>query len=267
MTESALLEVDQVTQTYGSGRWIRQNRRTAVSEVSLRVESGESVGIVGESGSGKSTLAKMICGLLRPDSGQVRLAGRDVYRRRRVDREIWRTVQMVFQDPYSSLNPAMQVGEIVAEPIRRWHRASSADAAARAADVLTRVGLDPDLTGHRVTRLSGGQRQRVSIARALAAEPQLLVFDESVSALDVSVQAQILELLHRLRLETGLTYIFISHDIGVIRLISDRVLVMKDGEVVEARSAEELTVAAVSHPYTQRLLAAVPGERRSRAIR
>lgn len=262
-----LLEVENVSKTFGHASWRRKDSRiAAVSEVSLRVDVGESVGIVGESGSGKSTLANMICGLVRADQGRIRLAGEDVHAGRKVNRNIWRTVQMVFQDPYSSLNPAMTVGDTLAEPMRLWHGIPREESATRSRELLDRVGLDPTLAPVRVTRLSGGQRQRVSIARALAVEPRLMVFDESVSALDVSVQAQVLELLHELRRDTGMAYMFISHDLGVIRLISERVVVMKDGKVVEECTSGDLAIDTVQHPYTRRLLSAVPRAERLRAV-
>jgi peptide/nickel transport system ATP-binding protein len=259
MSAEHFLEVEGVSRTFGQIGWRRKRAGVAaVSEVSMYVDVGESVGIVGESGSGKSTLANMVCGLLRPDSGSIRLDGKDVHAGRKVNRSIWRNVQLVFQDPYSSLNPAMTVGETLAEPMRLWHGTARNEALRQARDLLDRVGLDPDLASVSVTRLSGGQRQRVSIGRALAVQPRLMVFDESVSALDVSVQAQVLELLHNLRRDTGMAYVFISHDIGVIRLISDRVVVMKEGEIVEACAATDLSVGTVAHTYTKRLLAAVP---------
>ena len=255
----ALLEVESVTKAFHTGGWLRRARPTvAVNGVGLTMAAGESLGVVGESGSGKSTLAGIICGLTRPDSGRVRIAGRDVHAGRRVDREMWRTVQMVFQDPYTSLNPSMPVEEIVAEPLRLWRGMPAARARRQAAELLDRVGLGAQVASRRPSSLSGGQRQRASIARALAAAPALMVLDESVSALDVSVQAQILRLLLELKREEGLAYLLISHDISVIRLVCDRVLVMNKGEVVEECTAEGLTADAVENPYTRRLLSAVP---------
>lgn len=253
------MTVDAVSKTFGRSRSTRRRAgTTAVDGVSLAVARGESIGIVGESGSGKSTLANIVCGLRRPDEGTVTVDGVDVYARRAVDRSLWRSVQMVFQDPYTSLNPTMTIGQSVAEPLRLWHGMARKDAEARADELLAQVGMDPDASGGSPSTLSGGQRQRVSIARALAVSPKLIVFDESVSALDVSVQAQILELVRDLKKDIGLSYIFISHDIGVIRLVSDRVLVMHDGRVVEECAAEDLHHEDVRDPYTKKLLGAVP---------
>ncbi|MFI0370761.1 ABC transporter ATP-binding protein [Actinomadura sp. 1N219] len=255
----ALLEVEAVTKTFRTGGWPRRGKPVvAVDGVGLSMAAGESLGVVGESGSGKSTLAGIICGLTRPDSGRVRIAGRDIHAGRRVDREVWRTVQMVFQDPYTSLNPYMSVEEIVAEPLRLWRELPAAEARRRAVEILDRVGLGSQVASRRPSSLSGGQRQRASIARALAVSPELMVLDESVSALDVSVQAQILQLLLELKQEEGLSYLLISHDISVIRLVCDRVLVMNKGAVVEECTAAGLTADAVQHPYTRRLLSAVP---------
>lgn len=254
-----LLEVESVTKTFRTGgRPRRGSPVTAVSGVGLTMAAGESLGVVGESGSGKSTLAGIICGLVRPDSGRVRIAGRDIHAGRRFDREVWRTVQMVFQDPYTSLNPYMTVDEIVAEPLRLWRDMPAAQARERATEILDRVGLGTQVASRRPSSLSGGQRQRASIARALAVAPELMVLDESVSALDVSVQAQILQLLLELKREEGLAHLLISHDISVIRLVCDRVLVMNKGEVVEECTADGLTEDAAQHPYTRRLLSAVP---------
>ncbi|TYB44108.1 ABC transporter ATP-binding protein [Actinomadura chibensis] len=260
----ALLQVESVTKTFRAGGWPRRGAPTvAVDRVGFTMAAGESLGVVGESGSGKSTLAGVICGLVRPDSGRVRIAGRDIAGRdvhagRRVDPGMWRTVQMVFQDPYTSLNPYMTIEEIVAEPLRLWRRLPRAEARKRAAEILDRVGLGSRVAARRPAGLSGGQRQRASIARALAVSPELMVLDESVSALDVSVQAQILQLLLDLKREENLAYLLISHDISVIRLVCDRVLVMNKGAVVEECTADGLTEDAVQHPYTRRLLAAVP---------
>ncbi|MBS1677743.1 MAG: ABC transporter ATP-binding protein [Actinobacteria bacterium] len=230
----------------------------AVNEVSIAVGDGESLGLVGESGSGKSTLGKMICGLTRPDSGRVSLRGRDVLAAKASSDELWRTVQLVFQDPYSSLNPRMKVGQILAEPLKLWLGVSRREVDGRVAELLDSVGLDQRFAAAFPGTLSGGQRQRVSIARALAGDPRLIVFDEAVSSLDVSVQAQILALLNRLRAERGLSYLFISHDIGVVRLVCDRVAVMRNGEIVETCAAGDLVPGSTHQPYTERLLSAVP---------
>ncbi|MGW5383595.1 ABC transporter ATP-binding protein [Nocardia sp. NPDC003963] len=257
-----LLELVNVSKTYHTSRWPAPRLwTTAVDQVSLRIRAGESVGIVGESGSGKSTLAGTICGLVRPDSGAIRLLGQDVYSRGKFDRQAWRTVQLVFQDPYTSLNPGMTLEDTVAEPFRFWHGASDGAARESARELLDLVGLGEAFATRRPVHLSGGQRQRAAIARALAVAPKLIVLDESVSALDVSIQAQILELLIRLRRERDLAYLLISHDIGVVRLFCDRVVVMQRGRVVESCTAADLTYDGVREEYTRELLTAVPALR------
>ncbi|WP_164477749.1 ABC transporter ATP-binding protein [Nocardioides pantholopis] len=254
-----LLLAEGVTKVFKTSRWPATPLRTvAIDDVSLRIEPGESVGIAGESGSGKSTLIGAFCGLVRPDRGSIQLRGKDVYRGRRFDRRAWRSMQLVFQDPYTSLNPAMTVEQNVAEPLRFWKRLDDAAARRAARELLELVGLGGTVAERRPASLSGGQRQRVSIARALAAEPELLLLDESVSALDVSVQAQILELLMRVRAERDLTQVLVSHDISVLQLVCDRVIVMQAGRIVEECSARDLTVEKVSEPYTRQLLEAVP---------
>lgn len=253
-----LIRVEQVRKAFRTSRWPASPVQTvAIDDVSLTIEAGESVGIAGESGSGKSTLVGALCGLVKPDRGTVLLDGQDVYPGGRFDRRVWQRVQLVFQDPYTSLNPAMRLVDSVAEPARFW-RGASADAARRTAlELLDLVGLD-GAGDRRPGSLSGGQRQRASIARALAAEPEVLLLDESVSALDVSIQAQILELLLRLRTERNLTYVLVSHDISVLRLVCDRIVVMQHGSVVEECAGDDLTVERAREPYTRELLEAVP---------
>lgn len=236
----------------------RKKDPLAVDRVSLRVRRGESLGIVGETGSGKSTMAKILSGLLPHDEGRVEFDGRPIYRRGRVDREIWKRVQMIFQDPYESLNPAMDVGTIVGEPLLFWRGLSAAQARTRVAELLEGVGLAPTVAKASPEELSGGQRQRVSIARAMAAEPELIICDEPVAALDVSVQAQILALMNELRERQGVAYVFISHDIGVVQLMCDRIAVMNAGRVVEELDAADMSVDRATDPYTRRLLASVP---------
>ncbi len=254
-----LIEVEGLSKTYASSRWPRKPLRTvAIDEVSLEVFAGESLGIAGESGSGKSTLISAICGLTRPDQGSVRLHGKDVWNRGTFDRSGWRSIQLVFQDPYTSLHPSMTLVESVAEPARYWQGLNRNDALAKARDLLVQVGLGGALQDRRPGSLSGGQLQRASIARALAADPEVILLDESVSALDVSIQAQILALMIELRRERNLTYVLVSHDISVLRLFCDRVLVMQHGRVVEECLAADLTLDGVSDPYTRRLLEAVP---------
>jgi peptide/nickel transport system ATP-binding protein len=227
-----------------SGRGLRREQLAAVDGVSLDLRRGETLGVVGESGSGKTTLARIMVGLLPPSSGTVRYDGSPGDR------------QLVFQDPVSSLNPRRTVGDTIADPLR-VHGASDSDARARVRELMERVGVAPDRHDRYPHEFSGGQRQRIGIARALTLRPRLLVCDEPVSALDVSTQAQILALLEDLREEYDLTIVFVSHDLAVVRQISDRVAVMRDGELVELADADTL-YAAPEHEYTRTLLAAVP---------
>ncbi len=252
MGSDVMVVAEDVVKRYG------RKDPLAVDRVSLRVRRGESLGIVGETGSGKSTMAKILSGLLPHDEGRAEFDGRAIYRRGRVDREIWKRVQMIFQDPYESLNPAMDVGTIVGEPLVFWRGFSPSQTRTRVAELLEGVGLVPSLAQAPPEELSGGQRQRVSIARAMAAEPELIICDEPVAALDVSVQAQILALMNELRERQGVAYVFISHDIGVVQLMCDRIAVMNAGKVVEELDAADLSVDRATDPYTRRLLASVP---------
>jgi peptide/nickel transport system ATP-binding protein len=228
----------------------------AVDDVNFSVNKGEVLGIVGESGCGKSTTARLIIGLIQPDVGSIVLDGEKLGASLSL-RELRRRVQMVFQDSYASLNPRLTVEDSIAFG-PKVHGVAADDARARAHDLLRKVGLDPALFADRYPHeLSGGQRQRVNIARALALSPRLVLLDEAVSALDKSVEAQVLNLLIDLKEELGLTYVFISHDLNVVRFISDRVLVMYLGEVVEAGPVETLWSDA-RHPYTRALFAAMP---------
>ncbi|MDR3051178.1 MAG: ATP-binding cassette domain-containing protein [Oscillospiraceae bacterium] len=229
----------------------------AVDDVSFELHAGETLGIVGESGSGKSTLARTLLALTPPTGGSVRYRGEDVTGfRGRAARALRAQVQMVFQDPYASLNPKMKVGEAICEPILVNRRAADRrEAAHKARALLALVGLQPDMFDRYPHEFSGGQRQRIGIARALAVEPQVLICDESVSALDVSVQAQILNLFNDLKARLGLTYIFIGHDLAVVRYISDRILVMYLGRVMEIAACDQL-FGGGAHPYTQSLVSA-----------
>jgi peptide/nickel transport system ATP-binding protein len=232
----------------------------AVQDVSFTIATGETLALVGESGSGKSTLARMIVGLLPPSAGRVAIAGTEIAGGRDAAalRRVRRRIQMIFQDPYASLNPRWRVGRIVAEPIRAFGLAADAPAIeARVGALLTQVGLDARDGARFPHEFSGGQRQRVCIARALASTPDFLVCDEPTSALDVSVQAQILNLMRRLQGELGLTYLFISHNLAVVRYMASRIGVLYLGRLVELAPVAEL-FARPRHPYTRMLLDAVP---------
>jgi oligopeptide transport system ATP-binding protein len=230
----------------------------AVDGVGFEIRRGQTLGLVGESGSGKSTTAYCVLQLVRPTSGQVLFAGRDLTRLRgRELRSMRREMQIVFQDPYSALDPRMTVGAIVAEPLEVHRIGGRRSRQARVRRLLELVGLDQLHAKRFPHEFSGGQRQRVGIARALALEPRLLVCDEPVSALDVSIQAQILNLLKDLQGALGLTYLFISHDLAVVRAMSDEIAVMEDGKIVELGTAEEVYTRP-RHEYTRTLLDAVP---------
>jgi ABC-type oligopeptide transport system ATPase subunit len=237
----------------------RRKTIAAVDGVSLSVHEGKTFGIVGESGCGKSTLARMLVALERPDRGEIRLAGAPISTLAERDlRPLRRDVQMVFQDPFGSLDPRMRIIESVAEPLDVANPLISRDEReARVVAMLTRVGLSANALRRYPHQFSGGQRQRIAIARALITRPKLLVADEPVSALDVSIQAQILNLFVDLRLELGLSIVFISHDLGVIRYLADRVAVMKDGRFVE-EGETEMVFANPAADYTRRLIAAMP---------
>ncbi|MBX6743233.1 MAG: ABC transporter ATP-binding protein, partial [Acetobacteraceae bacterium] len=230
----------------------------AVKGVDFTLRRGETLGIVGESGSGKSTVARMLVHLLAADGGRIALEGTDIRGMSRAQfRPITRRIQTVFQDPFASLNPRRRAGDLIAQgPV--IHGLSKAEARARAREMLALVGLDPAAADRYPHEFSGGQRQRIGLARALAMEPCVLVADEPVSALDVSVQAQVLRLLAELKQRLSLSLVFITHDLRVAAQICDRILVMHRGEVVEQGETAAL-FAAPQHPYTQSLLASVPG--------
>jgi peptide/nickel transport system ATP-binding protein len=260
-----LLQLENVSKTYplysGSLATMRKLPRQsvkAVVDVSLAIEKGETLGLVGESGSGKTTLGRLIVRLIEPDGGRILFRGRDISTvRGRELRRIRQSIQMVFQDPYSSLNPRIRVGESIAEPLRVHRIVASEKVNSEVIRLLEQVGLSDEFAERYPYELSGGQRQRVGIARALSVRPTVLIADEAVSGLDVSVQAQVLNLLVDLRSQLDLTLIFISHDLGVIRYLSQRIGVMYLGHLVEVGPAQSV-FGRTAHPYTEALLQAIP---------
>ncbi len=252
-----IVEIENLTKVYpvrGRGEDF-----VAVDDVSLVIPRGETVAIVGESGSGKTTTARMLLKVIEPTKGLIRYEGKDISALSRAEtRNFRQQVQPIFQDPYSSLNPMFTIERLIAEPLEFYKRGSGADRRKRVRQLLDDVALPQSMLRRYPSELSGGQRQRVAIARALALSPDLIVCDEPVSALDVLVQDQILKLLGDLQREYGLSYLFISHDLAVVRLISDYVCVMKDGKLVEAATSEEIFTNP-RDPYTRRLLASIPG--------
>jgi len=267
---SALLEVEHLVLHFPVRGGILFDRKLgevhAVDDVSFTLREGETLGIVGESGCGKTTLARCIVRLLRPTAGQIRFRGQDITTAgRRALRPVRSQLQMVFQDPQASLNPRKRAGQIIGGALRlRGIRGPAVTERTR--ELLRRVGLDPEHANRFPHEFSGGQRQRIGVARALAMDPSLIVLDEPVSALDVSIQAQVINLLDDLQDAFGLSYIFVAHDLSVVRHVSDRIAVMYLGKVMELSPAEELYVKPV-HPYTAALLASipVPGPRENRA--
>ena len=253
MTE--LLNIDKVEVTY-KGKGLKKDFK-ALKGVSLDIRAGECVGLVGESGSGKTTLGRAVLGLAPVTGGSIKLEGKEIAHASRSERkEISKDVQVVFQDPYSSLNPAMSIEQILTEPmlVRNW---TKADANMRVRELLDSVGLPTDAADRRPREFSGGQRQRIAIARALALEPKLIVCDEPVSALDLTTQSRVLDLFLEIQQRTGVAYLFISHDLAVVRHLSHRVAVMYQGEIVEWGDGEQVT-SNPQHPYTKRLMMAAP---------
>jgi oligopeptide transport system ATP-binding protein len=259
---NSLLEVDDLVKHFPIKSGILIDREVdqirAVDGISFAIGRGETLGLVGESGSGKSTACRAVLQLIRPTSGSVKFKGREIAGLgRRQMRPLRREMQMIFQDPYASLNPRKRVGQIVGDPLRRQGVASGAELRRRVQELLERVGLSSEHYNRFPHEFSGGQRQRIGIARALSLKPKLVICDEPVSALDVSIQAQIVNLLDDLQDELGLAYLFVAHDIGVVRHISDRIAVMYDGKLVEQGSADDVCERP-KHAYTKKLLAAVP---------
>jgi oligopeptide transport system ATP-binding protein len=260
--DDALLRVENLQMYFPIRTGIVLQRHTgdikAVDGVSFSIRRGETLGLVGESGCGKTTTGRAILQLYRPTGGHVYFEGQDVTQiRDKSLRDMRRTMQMIFQDPYSSLNPRMTVSSIVGEPLRYHHIVERGQVQARINELLTMVGLNPYFAVRYPHEFSGGQRQRIGIARALSVEPSFIVCDEPISSLDVSIQAQIINLLEELQAELDLTYLFIAHDLAVVRHISDHIAVMYLGKIVEISASGELYENAL-HPYTTALLSAVP---------
>ncbi|WP_328539458.1 ATP-binding cassette domain-containing protein [Streptomyces sp. NBC_00344] len=257
-TRTPLLELDALRMEFGS-----RPVKVAVDGVSLTVYEGETLALVGESGCGKTTLTRLLLRLLEPTAGRVSFAGQDLAALSAAElRGVRREMQIVLQDPYSSMNPRLRITDIVAEPLVTHDpsargRRGRARTRERVGELLDAVGLDPAIQDRYPHEFSGGQRQRISIARALALEPRLVVLDEPTSALDVSVQARILDLLADLQQRLGLTYVFVSHNLAVVRRVADRVAVMRGGQLVEVGAAAEV-FSSPRHPYTRQLLDAVP---------
>jgi oligopeptide transport system ATP-binding protein len=260
--DGSLLEVTDLVKHFPVKRGLLIDRTVdqirAVDGVSFTVAAGETLGLVGESGSGKSTLGRAVLQLVKPTSGSVRFEGREIAGlSRRAMRPLRREMQMVFQDPYASLNPRKRVGQIIGEPLRLQGVAKGGELRREVHGLLERVGLAPEHYNRFPHEFSGGQRQRIGIARAIALRPKLIVADEPVSALDVSIRAQIVNLLADLQRELGLTYVFVAHDIGIVRHVSDRIAVMHEGKIVEEGPADRVCEQP-RDAYTKQLLAAVP---------
>ncbi len=270
MSEAPLIEIDGVSKRFVKhldfagklaqklGSNIREEIVRAVDDASFSVYDGEVVGLVGESGCGKSTLGRMVAGIMNPTEGTIRYRGKDIYKMSGDEaRQTALKTQMIFQDPFASLNPRMRMQDIVGEAALVHGITTRSEFESYIDDVLGRCGMDAEFKRRYPHQFSGGQRQRIGIARALAVKPEFIVCDESVAALDVSIQAQILNLFMKLREELNLTYLFISHDIGVVEHISDRIVIMYLGRIVEAGETEEI-FEKPNHPYTQVLLREVP---------
>ena len=251
-----LVEVNHLNVTYGSGKKAYE----AVQDANFKIYKGETFGLVGESGSGKTTIGRAILRILPTSGGEILYKGQKINGRisRQLDRQIIKEIQMIFQDPQSSLNERAKVSYIVGEGLQNVRPdLSTAQQEEKVRQALLDVGLLPEFASRFPHEFSGGQRQRIGIARALIVEPEFIVADEPISALDMSIRAQVLNLLRRLQKERGITYLFIAHDLSVMRYISDRIAVIHKGRIVELAEAEELTVHAI-HPYTRSLLSAIP---------
>ncbi|WP_019179612.1 ABC transporter ATP-binding protein [Microbacterium yannicii] len=247
----ALLEINNLVVRYGG----RRGGKTVIEDVSLALKAGETVSLVGESGSGKTTIGRAILGLAPVTEGTISFRGQEISNISRARRrQVARDIQVIFQDPYSSLNPSMTVESILVEPLRA---AGVADGRSRVRELLDAVGLPADAGSRYPREFSGGQRQRIAIARALALDPSVIVCDEPTSALDVTTQARVLALLDELQKETGVAYLFISHDLGVVHAISDRIAVLQGGRIVEIGDAHQVATRP-QHPYTRRLQMSAP---------
>ncbi|PWU25693.1 MAG: peptide ABC transporter substrate-binding protein [Candidatus Rokuibacteriota bacterium] len=258
---TVLMEVQELSKSYPVVKGFLRPRQVgeirAVDHVSFSIQAGETLGIVGESGSGKTTLGKLILGLLAPTAGKVLFEGQNIFELGpEPRRQLRRQMQVIYQDPFSSLNPRMTIGNAIAYPMKMFGLFAKHDRLARVIELLERVGLNPDHANRFPHEFSGGQRQRIGIARALALNPKFIILDEPVSALDVSIQAQILNLLRDLQAEFHLTYLFIANNLNVVEYLSDRVGVMYHGRVVELASSERL-YRAPQHPLTQNLLSSI----------
>jgi oligopeptide/dipeptide ABC transporter ATP-binding protein len=272
MTEGPLLEIEDLRVTYWTrpGLGLRQKPFQAVKGATLSIHPGQTLGLVGESGSGKSSIANAVLGLVPAASGSIRFAGSELAGQKKYPPQIRKEIQAVFQDPFSSLNPAMTVEDIVTEPLKVHLNMNRAQRRARAVELLNMVSLSEEHLDRHPYQFSGGQRQRIAIASALALQPRLVVLDEPVSALDVSTQNQIINLLYERRDALGMAYLLIAHDLALVHHISDRIAVMYLGHIVEEGPADRV-YSAPAHPYTRALLEAVPvldpAEQRSRRAR
>lgn len=256
----SLLEVQDLQVRFAKrtrGLFAAKEYFNAVDGVSFNLEEGETLGLVGESGCGKSTTARSIAGLVNQSAGRVVYKGQEMIAGMKRSRQLLGDIQMIFQDPYSSLNPRMTVARIIGEPLQNFGIANGKDALLRSIELMELVGLHPDQLFRYPHEFSGGQKQRIGVARALASNPKILICDEPVSALDVSVQAQILNLLDELQKSLNLSLLFISHDLSVVRHIADRVAVMYQGKIVETGLCDQV-IEKPGHDYTKRLLSAIP---------